>query len=468
MAPTTIGSGPLPDGRAWHAVELLPAEQTVRLQNDALVQQLEYVSRSSDFYRDKLATAGVSVSTVRSVRDLEDFPFTEKSELRESLTERPPLGAHLAAPLSDVIQVQASSGTTGSPSYVGLTKDDLLVWCEMGARALYANGLRPGDRALHGFGMSKGFVGGLPVAQILSYMGVCEVPIGAEAGVDRLLRVQADQRTNVMLATPYYLIHLGERAPDVVGSAARDLGVTTIATGGEPGGGIPSVRNRIEELWGATVRENLGGTDLGACYWGECETGQGVHFLSPDLLVAELIDPDTGAQLTPVEGLEGELVYTSLRRQASPLVRFRTRDRVVVTGTDCRCGRTGFTVRCIGRTDDMLIVRGINVFPSAVQDVVTGMRPDTTGELRILADFDGHNTQNPLKILVEGGASSDPTALARAVANRLRSSLQFKPEVMVVPPGTLGVPGAGKVKLIERASLENTAYTVVASARPSS
>ncbi|MFP5255798.1 MAG: phenylacetate--CoA ligase family protein [Acidimicrobiia bacterium] len=437
------------------------------MQDAALVEQLAYLARGSDFYREKLAAEGASLEGVRSTRDLAGLPFTEKSELRESLQQHPPLGSHVAARLEDVVQVQASSGTTGSPSYVGLTQSDRRVWCEMGARALYANGLRPGDRALHGFGMSKGFVGGLPVAQILSYMGVCEVPIGAEAGVERLLRVQADQRTNVLLGTPYYLIYLGEQAPDVVGSAARDLGVTTIATGGEPGGGIPSVRRRIEELWGATVRENLGGTDLGACYWGECEAGRGVHFLSPDLLVAELIDPDTGEQLTPAEGVEGELVYTSLRREASPLLRFRTRDRVVVTGTDCPCGRTGYMVRCIGRTDDMLIVRGINVFPSAVQDLVTGLRPRTTGELRIVADFDGHTTQRPLTILVEHGPSTNPAEVAQEVADRLRSALQFKPHVLAVAPGTLGVPGAGKVKLVERSSVEALPYVVAAAAGPS-
>src|SRR5712691_695175 len=238
------------DPRYWSDAEVLPPADAGRLQDERLKEQLAYLAERSDFYRDKLATAGARLERVRGVGDLRDLPFTEKQELRESLRAAPPLGRHAAAPLEEVVQVQASSGTTGSPSYVGLTRSDVETWCELGARTFYANGVRPGDRVLHAFGMSKGFVGGLPVVQILQYMGVCELPIGAEAGTERLLRVQADQRPNVISGTPYFAAHLAERAPAEVGAAAADLGVERITTGGEPGGGIPAVRERIERLWG--------------------------------------------------------------------------------------------------------------------------------------------------------------------------------------------------------------------------
>ncbi|MDA3644237.1 AMP-binding protein [Saccharopolyspora indica] len=437
----------------WSAVETLSPAEARAVQDERLREQLDHLAAHSEFYRAKFAEHGVDVAKVRTVDDLADLPFTEKQELRDSLATAPPLGAHVAADAADIVQVQASSGTTGSPSYVGLTAGDVVTWCELGARALYANGFRPGDRLLHAFGMSKGFVGGLPVIQILQYMGIVDIPIGAEAGAERLLRVQADQRPNAMIGTPNFLAHLAEQAPRIVGRPASELGVRAISVGGEPGGGLPSVREKIESLWGATSREMLGGTDIACTYWGECEAADGMHFLSPDLMVAELIDPDTGQRIEPVAGAQGELVYTALRRQASPLLRFRTRDHVVVTGTDCSCGRTGFKVRCIGRTDDMLIVRGINVFPSAIKQLVAELVPAATGELRIRADFEGHSTQRPLPLVVEhaqGMGEAEQAELRTAIETRIRSALNVKTVVELVPDGTLKRPDHVKVNLIER------------------
>jgi phenylacetate-CoA ligase len=213
------------------------------------------------------------------------------------------------------------------------------------------------------------------------------------------------------------------------------------------------VREKLESLWGATAREMLGGTDIACTYWGECEVGDGMHFLSPDLMIAELIDPETGDQVAPVEGASGELVYTALRRQASPLLRFRTRDHVVVTGTDCACGRTGYKVRCVGRTDDMLIVRGINLFPSAVKELVLELAPATTGEMRIRADFEGHSTQRPLPLVVEYTQdlnADQQNDLRATIEQRVRSALNVKTVVELVPDGTLKRPDHVKVALIER------------------
>lgn len=436
----------------WSEVESASPARARRLQDSALREQLAYLELKSRFYAEKLGES-VAFSEIDGAEGLSALPFTEKAELRESIAAYPPLGSHLAADPTDLVQVQASSGTTGSPSYVGLTAADVDTWSELGARALFANGFRPGGFCLHGFGMSKGFVGGLPVAQILRHLGVCDIPVGAEAGAERLLRVQADQRPNHLIGTPLFLSYLAEQAPAVVGCEAAALGVEAISVGGEPGGGIPAVRERLEGLWGAPVREMLGGTDIGCVYWGECEQADGMHFLSPDLMVAELIDPVSGEVLAAADGVEAELVYTALRREASPLLRFRSRDHVVVTGTECGCGRTGFKVRCIGRTDDMLIVRGINLFPSAVKDLVAGMEPDTTGEMRIVVDFPGHSTQRPLPVRVEHGAGVAEAELPRlreTIEIRGRSALNVRLAVELVPPGSLGAPGAAKVPLIER------------------
>ena len=441
------------EGRFWHEIEGRPWPEVVAIQEARLRRQLTYLEGASEFYREKLRAAGVAVDAVKTAADLVRVPFTLKTELRESLAACPPLGRHLAAPLAKVIQIQASSGTTGSPSYVGLTHHDIRVWCEMGARVFYANGVRPGDVCLHAFSMSKGFVGGLPVVQILQYMGVCDIPVGADAGVERLLRVLADQRPQVVTGTPYFVIHLAERAPEVLGVEAKTLGVRAISVGGEPGGGIPAVRARAETLWGADVREMLGGTDFGCTYFAECEDKSGMHACAQEFLLFEIIDPETGRPLPVETGVKGELVYTAIDREASPLLRFRTGDHVEVLGTSCRCGRTAPKIRCFGRTDDMLIVRGVNVFPSAIKDVVARLEPRTTGAIKVVVDFPGHTTQQPLKVKVEHGpgvGASELPALEAELERRLREALAFKAEVELVPPDTFEKPGVQKVSLTER------------------
>lgn len=444
------------DPRFFNDIEGAPWPDVLRLKQEKLLTQLADVGTHSSFYQRKFSEAGVDVGRVKRLEDLETLPFTEKTELRASLEEAPPLGLHRAASLDKVVQIQASSGTTGSPAYVGLTRHDQYVWQEMGARCLHAHGLRPGDLTMHAFSVSRGFVGGLPLSQIVLHLGAVEIPIGADAGSDRILRVTRDLRPRALLATPYFAIHLAEQAPRLVGLEARDLGIRIVTVGGEPGGSIPSVRQKIESLWRADCREICGGTDLGVAYWTECEAKAGMHETAQEFIYVELIDPDTGAVRPWKEGTTGELVYTALDRECSPLVRFRTRDHAIVTGTGpCRCGRTAPMIRVFGRTDDMLIVKGINVFPSAIKDVVGGFEPRTTGNLRIVADFSGHTTQRPLRIKVEYGLGLasrgvEIERLRQELAERLRGLLNFAPAVEMVSPDTFEKPGVHKVALIVR------------------
>ncbi|MBI4591506.1 MAG: AMP-binding protein [Candidatus Rokubacteria bacterium] len=441
------------DRVCWNPIEQLDWKEARKVQEQKLATQLRYLAERSIFYQRRFRAAGIALDAIRHVEDLERIPFTTKQELRDSLKEGPPLGLHLAADPRSVLQIQSSSGTTGSPSYVGLTRRDIETWSEMGARVYFANGFRPGDVCLHAFSMSKGFVGGVPVLQILLSMGVADIPVGADAGTERLLRAAFDQRPNALTGTPYFLLYLGEKAREVVGVDARDLWVRKISVGGEPGGGIPSVRQKIEELWNADVREMCGGTDLGCTYWAECEDKSGMHYLCPDLILVEIIDPATGEVQEVCPGLKGELVYTALEREASPLLRFRTGDHVEVTGTDCRCGRTGYKIRVVGRTDDMLIVKGVNVFPTAIKDVVASFEPRTTGAMKVVVDFPGHSTQGPLKVRVEHGDSvkgGELATLKADVEKKLRDALSFRPEVELVPPDTFEKPGVQKVSLIER------------------
>jgi phenylacetate-CoA ligase len=439
---------------SFSAVETQPWEALQRWQEELLREQLRYLAAQSEFYRAKMRAAGADLASVQSLGDLARLPFTYKHELRESLAAAPLLGLHRAAPMSDIVQIQASSGTTGSPAYVGLTRADRDAWAEVTARGMYACGARPRDLVLHAFSMSKGFVGGIPIHQGVTHLGAIDIPIGADGGADRLLIAARDARPRCVVGTPNFLLYLATIARDVVGVPATELGVRRLIVGGEPGGGNPAIRAALQEAWGATCCELMGGTDLGCVYWAESDDQRGMYFVGPDHILAELIDPQSGAPVPWAEGASGELVYTSLQRQASPVLRFRSGDHVTVTAMGGPGGRTTPAIRCFGRTDDMLIVRGINIFPSAVQDVVSAMAPLVGGAVRVVADFPGHTTQDNLKLLVERAphqVRESDAQVARQVEARVRNALAVKVEVRMVRHGFFAAPGAQKVALTLRA-----------------
>ena len=251
------------------------------------------------------------------------------------------------------------------------------------------------------------------------------------------------------MLTPSYAAHLvewaAEREFDL--SAAS---VQRVLVAGEPGGGEPGFRAQLEAGWGAKVTEAMGIGDIGVSLWGECEEQDGMHLGARGFVHAELIEPETGAALAFADGADGELVLTHLRQRAAPLLRFRTRDHVQVRTAPCRCGRTSPRVRCIGRTDDMLIVRGVNVFPSAVREVVGAFAPAVSGQIRIRPRSAGVKQEPPLPVAVElaAGAATD-AALAAAIQGRLRSVLVVQTQVELVPWGSLQ-RSEYKSRLVER------------------
>lgn len=448
---TSGGSAPFSpiESRPWPEIEALQLQR--------LRRQLDYLATRSSFYQRKLAQAGVEPDRIRRLGDLQRIPFTTKQELRQSLQTEPLLGQHRAADMRDVVQVQASSGTTGSPAYVGLTRADRESWAEMTARGLYASGIRPHDVVLHAFSMSKGFVGGVPIWQGVDRIGAIDIPIGADGGVDRLLIAARDARPRCIVGTPNFLLYLATAAPQIIGMPATQLGVQRLIVGGEPGGGIPAIRSGLQEHWGAMCCEVMGGTDLGCVYWAEAEDQRGMYFVAPDFILAELIDPETGQPVPWKEGASGELVYSALQREASPVLRFRSGDHVTVTAMGGPGGRTTPAIRCFGRTDDMLIVRGVNLFPSAVQDIVSAMKPLVGGVVRVLADFEGHTTQDNLKLLVErapGAGRESDAQVAAQVEARVRNALAVKCDVRMVRHGFFDAPGAQKVALTLRRAPE--------------
>lgn len=418
-------------------IETAAPEVIRRLQEEKLRRQLQYVYANSPFYQRKFAAAGLKPEDIRTIEDLRYLPFTEKDELRQSQVAHPPLGDYAAVPMKRVVRIVASSGTTGRPSYIGVTEADRRVWLETVSRVCWSQGVRPDSVAVVGFRLGM-FVGGLPLQQAIEHIGATCIPIGTGESY-RLVEAIREFGADTLFVTPSYAIYLAEYVRKQFGLEPRSLGLRRIHVGGEPGGGIPHVRHRLEEEWGAMVTEGIGNADVLPIYAAECEEQKGMHFLAPDFLILEVIDPETGTPLSLDQPeVRGELVFTHVEREGMPLVRFRTRDHVVVWTGSCPCGRTGVRIRCVGRTDDMLIVRGVNVWPSAVRDVIMSQRPATTGEIQILLTEPGPQVTPPLRVQVEHGEGvPDLEQLKEHLERLLRERLMVQAAVELVPPGTL-------------------------------
>ena len=278
-------------------------------------------------------------------------------------------------------------------------------------------------------------------------IGLCHVPVGT-GNSERLMLAIELLRPEAAALTPSYAAYLiewaAERKVDLRASSVERLLVA-----GEPGGGEPAFRAKLEEGWGARVTEAMGIGDIGVSLWGECEERDGMHLGAREFVHAELIEPETGDALEIDDGATGELVLTHLQHRAAPLLRFRTRDHVQFRTSPCGCGRTSPRVRCIGRTDDMLIVRGVNVFPSAVREVVSAFAPQVSGHILVKPRADGVKQEPPLPVSVElaPGATAD-VALAEAIRAKLRELLVVQARVDLVPSGSLARTDY-KSKLVE-------------------
>jgi phenylacetate-CoA ligase len=405
--------------------ERLPWDEQLARDDKSYREQLAYLLERSPFYREKLA--GYEPGGLAEIAQL---PLTEKSELRATVTSENPYGAHLCASSDEIVRVYSTSGTTGVPSYIPLTAGDYENWVVGGMRSYGASGVRAGERLLSTYNAGP-FVAGAALAAF-DRLGVTHIPLGT-GNTERLLQAIELLRPAAVVLTPSYAAHLIEREPGLAESS-----VERVLVAGEPGGGEPAFRAKLEEGWGARVTEAMGIGDIGPSLWGECEEQDGMHLGARGFVHAELIDPETGETRPMKDGASGELVLTHLRHRAAPLLRFRTRDHVTVRTSPCRCGRTGPRVRCIGRTDDMLIMRGVNVFPSAVRDVVSEFRPEVSGRILVKPTAAGARQDPPLPVAVELGEAVAPTnGLANSIARRLREALIFQARVELVEWGSL-------------------------------
>jgi phenylacetate-CoA ligase len=403
--------------------------------NELYREQIGYLLERSAFYREKLAGHEPG-----ELAEIQELPLTEKDELRATRTREHPIGTHLCADPSELVRIYSTSGTTGTPSYIPLTAQDLDNWVTGSARSYAAAGIEKGQRIVSTYNAGP-FVAGAALAAF-DRLGLAHIPIGT-GNTDRLIKAVELLRPEAVVMTPSYAAYLMERDFD-------RSSVERVLVAGEPGGGEPEFRAKLEAGWGARVTEAMGIGDIGVSLWGECEQQDGMHLGAHGFVHPELIDPETGAALPMEDGATGELVLTHLRQRAAPLLRFRTRDHVVVRTSACLCGRTGPRIRCLGRTDDMLIVRGVNVFPSAVREVVSGFAPEVSGHILVRPERAGTKQEPPLPVSVElaPDARAD-AALAESIRERLRSVLVVQTRVELVPWGTLQ-RSEYKSKLVER------------------
>ena len=410
--------------------ETMDRERLEELQLARLRDLLARVHDKVPFYHSALDASGFAPGDLTSLADLSRLPFTEKNDFRDNY----PYGL-FAVPLDEVVEIHSSSGTTGKAVVGGYTRADLDTWTELVCRLSVAVGAGPGDVAQIAFGYGM-FTGGFGLHYGLQRAGVAVVPISA-GNTARQIKVMQDFGTTILIATPSYALYIGEVlekhevAPEKLKLRLGMFGAETCSE---------EMRRRIEERLPMRATDNYGLTELtGPGVAGECECRSGMH-ISEDHFIAECLDPVTGEPVG--DGEVGELVVTALTRECSPVLRYRTRDLTTLTREPCACGRTTARMgKVVGRTDDMFIISGVNIFPSHVEGVlfqIEGVEPFYQIVLgRSPAGLDTFEVHVEVTDTLFDGWMDDLRAFERRVTEELRSALLVRPKVKLVEPGTL-------------------------------
>ncbi|WHZ10069.1 MAG: benzoylacetate CoA-ligase [Burkholderiaceae bacterium] len=425
-------------------LETLPWPEVERWQAEQIAAALPSLRQRSALYAE--LHAGLPPEpALRSLADLRALPFTLKDHVRaaqDAATDEQPFGRNQVAPLTDIVQALSSSGTTGRPLYYALTRRDVETFADAIANTWFTAGLRRGDVVAHLVGLPM-VAGGLPYADGFRRIGATLCWLGGFP-TDRILRELRNLRCTAILATTSFGLYLADQW-EALGRepGAPPSRLTKVLCGGEPGLNQPEIRERIQGCLGInTLREVMGLGDVISAMWGECEHGEGMHFNAQKYVAIELIDPASGEVLQWREGATGEIVYTAFARDATPLVRYRSRDHALVTGTRCVCGRTSPRMRCIGRTDDMLIYKGMNVFPTALRDLIASkFAGQVEPILRVWKETkDQVRFDDAIAIDVEASPGLGVTqfaGLAQAVEAEVRAQMQVRVRVTVLQPGAL-------------------------------
>lgn len=396
-----------------------------------LQRHLRHAYENSPFYKASFDAAGAHPDQVKSLADIRRFPFIEKRILRERQEAVPPFGDLVAVPERDIVYISASSGSTGVPTASPFTGQDFDDWIDYEARQFWSSGLRPEDRYCHSLNFSL-FVGG-PCVLGAQKLGALSIHAGTVPS-ERLLTILRQFQATAIWTTPSYAWYLGETAVKEGIDIRTELNIKRIFVAGEPGGSIPETRQRIEALWGASVYDYYGLSDIFGSCAGMCEEKSGLHWAEDHILV-EVLDPNTGEPVA--EGERGELVLTTLKKTARPMIRFRTGDIVSFTSEPCACGRTSTRMLGVhGRLDDMLIIKGVNVFPSDVE-AIARKDHDFTGEYKLIVERENHLDKLTVEVERAAAFAGHESELTGRFARQLQSVTGVAAQIIILPPDTL-------------------------------
>lgn len=426
---------------------------------EKLKRLLTHVYDESPYYQVKFDNAGVNPHEFKSLDEFARYPTFDKYEERESQARSlkelgHPLGMHLTCDIRKVNRMSASSGTTGTPSFQGHTKNDRKIIQKNFGRLAQVTGLKPGDRVMMAGVMSM-WVAGTPTVDALTEFGCNVIPIGGLVGTVKVIEMAQLTRPEVIVCTPSFARRILQTARGEMNVDLTGVGINKVFVYGEPGGSVPEIVRELNEgFGGAEVYDMAGGTGVLNPIFVSCEAHAGMHYVAPDYAYIELYDRDKNEVLPFEDGAEGEFVYTGLDRECGPLIRFMDGDLMKVTLERCECGLPGMRVAILGRVDDMLLVKGVNVFPSAVRDVVLALGDRITGSVRVVKDSKGPVVEPPVTVKVEcAGAPSDEekTQLAEEIAGHIQRQLRFRADVKLFDEGDLPAEygATGKAKLLE-------------------
>lgn len=425
--------------------ESMPREKLAELKLHRLQNAVRWAYQQVRVYKDRMDAAGVKPDDVRTLEDIRLLPFTQKDDLRDNY----PFGL-LAVPLDQVVRVHSSSGTTGKPIVVAYTRADLHTWTECVARVAVAAGVKPKDIAQVAFGYGL-FTGGFGLHYGLERVGATVIP-ASSGNTERQVIMMQDFGTTALISTCSYALHIAE-VGEKMGVDFAELPLRVGLFGAEPMS--DGMRAELERRLSISATDNYGLSEvMGPGVSGECEAKNGLH-VNEDHFAIEVLDPDSGEPVA--DGEQGELVFTSLTKEAFPVLRFRTRDLSHLIVEPCVCGRTFVRMAKVRqRTDDMFIVRGVNVFPSQVEDVllrIEGVEP----HFQVVLDRDGALDEMEVRVEVDesffGDRMSEMVAFQKLVQERLGTVLNITPKVKLVEPGSIErTPGKAQ-RLVDRRSL---------------
>ncbi len=432
----------------WNkAKETMSRDEMHDLQGKRLVKLVKYVYTNVKFYREKMQALGIEPGDIHGIEDIVKLPFTTKQDLRDNY----PYGLQ-AAPASEIVRVHASSGTTGNPTIVGYTQKDIEIWAECVSRCLGAAGMSKEDTfsVSYGYGL---FTGGLGLHYGVENIGAAVVPTST-GNTEKHLRLMRDLKITGTAATPSYMLYLAETM-EKMGIKKEDLSLKAALCGAEPW--TENMRQEIQNKLGLKMFNIYGLSEVlgpGVSY--ECECQNGSH-ICEDHFFPEIIDPDT---LEPLPyGQQGELVFTTLTKEGMPVLRYRTRDISSLMIDECPCGRKNIKMGAImGRSDDMLIIRGINVFPSQVESVILSL-PEF--EPRYMIIVDRVNNLDTIQVQVEVRKefySTDTVkelALKKKLAAKLQSVIAIKADIKIMAPGSIERYQGKSVRVIDNRAIKN-------------